>query len=194
MKKTFLVVAFFAIFNVSGFSQPFFDLGIKGGANFSKISLDFDDYTSESVVKTHFGAFARIGWDRIFIQPEIYFSGKGGDLNSSVISNVTKFNFKTVDVPALLGVKIIKSKVFGLHAVAGPVFSKITKSDVSNDEIFDAEFYKSHYFGIQYGLGIDVLFLTFDARMENAINEFYSQSGKDGKNSTFMLSVGFKFL
>jgi len=43
-------------------------------------------------------------------------------------------------------------------------------------------------------LGIDVLFLTFDARMENAINEFYSQSGKDGKNSTFMLSVGFKFL
>lgn len=194
MKKTLILVAILAFCSISGHAQMVFDLGIKGGANFSKISFDIEDYSSESVVKTHFGAFARIGWDRIFIQPEVYFSGKGGDLNSSVLSNVTKFDFKTVDFPALLGVTIIKSKAFGLHAVAGPVFSKITKTDVSNDGIFDTEFYKNHYFGIQYGVGVDVLFLTFDARMENAFNEFYSQSGNDGKNSTFMLSLGFKFL
>ncbi len=175
-------------------AQPLFDLGLKGGANFSKISLDLDNYNSESVVKTHFGAFARIGWDRIFIQPEIYFSGKGGDVNSSVLSTVTSFDFRTFDVPALLGVKIIKSKVIGLHALAGPVFSKITKSDVSNSEVFHEDFYKKHYFGIQYGLGIDILFLTFDARMENALNSVYSHPEGSGKNTTFMLSLGFKIL
>ena len=193
MKKSLLALVL-TLISISLLAQPVFDLGIKGGANFSKISLDLEDYSSESVVKMHFGAFARIGWERIFIQPEVYFSGKGGDINSGVLSTVTSFDFKTVDIPALLGVKIIKSKAFGLHAVAGPVFSKITKSDVSNSDFFDKDFYKKHYFGIQYGLGVDVLFLTFDARMENAFNEFYSQSGNRGKNSTFMLFLGFKFL
>lgn len=194
MKKLFIVIALVAMYSLSGKAQAVFDLGIKGGANFSKISLDVSDYNSESVVKTHFGAFGRIGWDRIFIQPEVYFSGKGGDITSSALTAVTSFNYKTVDVPVLLGLKITKSKLFGLHVVGGPVFSKITKTDVSNDEVFHSDFYKNHYFGIQYGLGVDVLFLTFDARMENALNDFYSQSGNGGKNSTFMLSLGFKFL
>ncbi len=193
MKKS-LFALFLLFISISLIAQPVFDLGIKGGANFSKISLDLEDYSSESVVKMHFGAFARIGWERIFIQPEVYFSGKGGDINSGVLSTVTSFDFKTVDIPALLGLKIIKSKAISLHAVAGPVFSKITKSDISNSDFFDEDFYKKHYFGIQYGLGVDVLFLTFDARMENAFNEFYTQSGNGGKNSTFMLSLGFKFL
>ncbi|MEZ5106946.1 MAG: outer membrane beta-barrel protein [Draconibacterium sp.] len=193
MKKSILLVIVI-LSSVSLFAQPFFDLGIKGGANFSKISLNLDDYSSESVVKTHFGAFSRIGWDRIFIQPEVYFSGKGGDLKSSALSTITSFDYKTVDVPVLLGLRIIKGKAIDIHAVGGPVFSKITKTDVKGDAVFNEDFYKNHYFGIQYGLGIDVLFLTFDARMENAFDEFYSQSGSGGKNSTFMLSVGFKFL
>lgn len=192
MKKLILILLF-AISSGVLAAQPVFDLGLKGGANFSKISFDFDDYSSESVVKTHFGAFGRIGFSRIFIQPEVYFSGKGGEV-TGITSTITSFDFSTVDIPVLLGVKIIKGKAIDFHLTGGPVFSKIINEKVEGDDLLDKSFYEKHYFGIQYGLGIDVLFLTFDARMEHALNEFYSHPGGSGKNSTFMLSVGFKIL
>ncbi len=191
MKKSVLfIVLSMLIYPV--LAQSTFDLGIKGGANFSKISLDLADYNSSTVLKSHIGAFARVGGERVFIQPEVYFSRKGGDVKSRTLSTVTSFDFSTVDVPVLLGVKIIKGSTFNVHALAGPVFSQITKSDVKDHGIFNKDFYSNHYFGFQYGLGVDVLFLTFDARMENAFDEFYSQQGKDGKNATFMLSLGLK--
>ena len=192
MKKIilFLAAGFIAI---SLNAQPTFNIGLKGGANFSKISFNIDDYSSEAVVKTHIGAFGRFGGERVFLQPEVYFSGKGGDLKSGVTSLVSSFDFSTVDVPVLLGIKLIKGKSCGLNVVGGPVFSGITTKKVEDGSVFDDEFYKKHYFGVQYGLSLDLLFLTFDARIENGLNEFYrSQWSSDLKNNTFMLSVGFK--
>ncbi len=194
MGKRIVLIVIVSLFSVTLIAQPTFNLGLKGGANFSKISFNAEDYSSETAVKTHFGAFARIGWNRVFIQPEVYFSGKGGDLKSGVTSLVSSFDYSTVDVPVLLGVKVIKGNVFNVHLVGGPVFSGITKKSVKDGNVFDKSFYENHYFGVQYGVGIDVLFLTFDARMENGLNDFYkSQLSSDMKNNTFMLSVGFKF-
>ena len=194
MIKRFVLFMVVGLIALSTEAQATFNLGIKGGANFSKISFNASDYTSDAVVKTHFGAFGRIGWDIVFIQPEVYFSGKGGDLKSGINSIVTSFDYSTVDVPILLGIKIIKGETFDLHALGGPVFSGITTKKVSdNESIFNKSFYENHYFGVQYGIGIDLLFLTFDARMENGLNDFYkSQLSSDMKNNTFMLSVGFK--
>lgn len=192
MIKKIVLFLIAAVFAVSVEAQTTFDLGLKGGANFSKISFNSEDYSSEAVVKTHFGAFVRLGWDRVFIQPEIYFTGKGGDLKSAS-DVVTSFDFSAVDVPILLGVKVIKGNNCDLHLVGGPVFSGITKKDVKDGNTFERSFYENHYFGIQYGVGIDVLFLTFDARMENGLNQFYkSQWSSNMKNNTFMLSVGVK--
>ncbi len=194
MKKLLLSI-FLMILTISLFAQMNFDLGVKGGVNFSKISFDSDDYSAESVTKTHFGAFGRIGWDRVFIQPEFYFSGKGGDVTSGIMSTMTSFNYKSMDIPVLLGLSVIKGKAFDLHLVGGPVFSNISSEELTGGNLVNKSFYENNYFGIQYGLGIDVLFLTFDARMENGLGDMYSQPGTiSGKNQTFMLSVGFKFL
>jgi hypothetical protein len=192
--KKLLLSAFLMALTVSLFAQVKFDLGIKGGVNFSKISFEAEDYSTESITKTHLGAFGRIGWDRIFIQPEIYFSGKGGSVEHGLLTTVASFDFKTVDIPLLLGVRAIKGKIFDVQIVAGPVFSNITSKDISKDDLFKSSFYNNHYFGIQYGLGVDVLFLTLHARMENGLGEFYSQPQYAGKNQTFMISLGFKFL
>ena len=192
--KKLLLSAFLMALTVSLFAQVNFDLGIKGGVNFSKISFDAEDYSAESVTKTHLGAFGRIGWDRIFIQPEVYFSGKGGSVEHGLLTTVASFDFKTVDIPLLLGVRAIKGKIFDLQVVAGPVFSNITSNDITLDDVFDSSFYNNHYLGIQYGIGIDVLFMTLHARMENGLGEFYSQPDYAGKNQTFMISLGFKFL
>lgn len=182
------------VFAISVQAQVKFDLGIKGGVNFSKISLDAEDYSAESVTKSHFGAFGRLGWDRVFIQPEFYFSGKGGDVTSDIMSTMTSFDYSTIDIPVLLGGRIIKGKLLDLHVVAGPVFNKIVTKDLEASDAFDPSFYENQYFGIQYGVGIDVLFLTLDARMENGLGNFYSHSEGSGKNQTFMVSLGFKIL
>lgn len=192
--KKLILSAFFLVLAVSLFAQVKFDLGVKGGVNFSKVSFDADDYSAESVTKSHFGVFGRIGWDRIFIQPEFYFSGKGGVVTSDLTSTMTSFNYKSMDIPVLLGIRVIKGKIFDLHVVGGPVFSSISSEEINGSNLLDKMFYEDNYFGIQYGLGIDVLFLTFDARMENGIGKLYSDPtfAVAGKNQTFMLSVGFK--
>jgi hypothetical protein len=94
----------------------------------------------------------------------------------------------------LLGIRAIKGKIFDVQLVAGPVFSNITSKEISSDEVFDSSFYSNHYFGFQYGIGVDVLFLTLHARMENGLGDFYTQGEKSAKNNTFMVSLGFKFL
>ncbi|MCF6356819.1 MAG: PorT family protein [Draconibacterium sp.] len=191
--KKIIVPILFLLLSVISFAQPKFDLGIKGGINTSKISLNVDDYNSESILKYHIGAFGRIGWNRIFVQPEMYFSKKGGgiELNSNVLATAASFDFNTFDAPLLLGFNVIKGSTVSFHIVAGPVFSFITKSGVSGN--LSEEYFEDHYIGVQYGLGIDVLFLTFDARMEHG-GTVYSKPEIEGKNNTFMLSVGFKFL
>ena len=194
MKKLLLPLLFLVI-STAVFAQPIFDLGIKAGFNNSKLSLDIDDYSSESIQKMHFGAFGRVGVGRIYAQPEVYFSKKGGEISS--LSNVGSFDYSTVDVPVLLGFKLIKGGPVDFHLMGGPVFSFVTKSDI--DGSYDVDYFEDHYVGVQYGIGVDIAFITVDARMEHGNTVYDNTSdpntnGFEGKNNTFMVTVGFKIL
>jgi len=192
--KKILIPFLLLILTISIYAQPTLDIGLKAGINSSKIDFDVSNYTSESIVKAHFGAFGRVGWGRVFVQPEAYFSIKGGDLSSNMYETFTSFDYNTVDVPLLLGVKIIKGGMVDVHAMAGPVFSVLTSKKIEGSDLLSKEYYEDIYFGIQYGLGIDVWFLTLDARMEHGGSNLYSYPSFDGKNSTFMLTLGFKII
>ncbi len=193
MKKILFSLSFL-MFTTVIFAQPIIDVGIKAGVNNSKITASLDEFTSESIVKMHVGAFARVGYGRVYVQPEVYFSAKGGDLNSSLSSTVTKFDFNNVDVPMLLGVKVINGGGANLRVMAGPVFSFMTSNDVDGDTRFTSLYFKDHYFGYQYGIGVDVWNFFLDARIENGTNNLYSSPDLASKNRTFMVSLGFKIL
>jgi len=190
MKRIFLS-ALFLIMTIAVFAQPSFDLGLKGGINVSKMSLELDDYNSESILKAHLGAFGRIGFNRLYVQPEVYFSKKGGEIDSNPLYMATSFNYDNVDVPLLLGLEIIKGNAFNLRLMGGPVFSFVTKSAVDGDSEFDPDYFKDNYIGIQYGLGVDVLMFTIDARMEHA-NDLYEHPSFSGNGTTFMVTAGIK--
>lgn len=195
MRKIIIPILFLLISAIS-FAQPKLDLGLKAGFNYSKISFNINDYTSESISKAHFGAFGRVGWGKLFVQPEIYFSSKGADvnLNSGLLSAVQSINYSTVDVPVLLGFELFKISIVDVHVIGGPLFSFLTKSSIEGDEDFSEEYFENHYMGFQYGLGVDVWFLTFDARMEHGSKNLFSHPEVEGSNQTFMLTVGFKIL
>lgn len=187
-----LLFSFFVLLMGPVAAQFRFEVGIKGGANYAGISFDKEDYSTESVLKMHAGGFMRVGVGRVFVQPEVYFSGKGGLLKSDAWSVATTFDFSTVDVPVLFGINVVNGDNFGFHIIGGPLYSNIARAEIRNSNIFNTQFYKDHYVGYQYGVGMDLLFLTIDARMENAIDAFYYQNGSSGKSSTFMISVGMK--
>lgn len=192
MKHLLFIIAFFAITTTLS-AQPVIDIGLKGGINTSKISVKLDDYNSDNITKMHFGAFGRIGWNKIYIQPEVYFTKKGGDFSSNVFDMVGSFDYSAVDVPLLLGFRVIDAKAFDLHLIAGPVFGFMTKSSLDGNNDFDSAYFKDRYMGLQYGAGVDVLFLTIDLRMEHS-NTVYDHPDFDGKNTSFMVTVGFKIL
>ena len=194
--KKLIVPILFLLISVVSFAQPKFDLGLKAGFNSSKISFNVNDYTSESISKAHFGAFGRVGWGKFFVQPEVYYSSKGGDVNfdSGVLDAVKSIDYSTVDVPVLLGFDLFKVSVVNLHIIGGPLFSFVTKSSINGDTDFSKEYIENHYMGFQYGLGVDVWFLTFDARMEHGSKKLFSNPEFEGSNRTFMLTVGFKIL
>lgn len=203
MKRIFflVLVLFFA---GKSFAQPVFDLGLKAGFNVSNLNINEGSFlnenginlNSDAITKMHWGAFGRVGLGRLYVQPEIYFSKKGGNLSSNIIELTSDFDYSNVDVPLLLGYKIIKGKVLDLRIMAGPVFSFVLDANYPDelDEFLEEEFFDDNLIGLQYGLGVDVLFLTFDARMEHA-SEFYNDPGfVSSKATTFMFTVGFKIL
>lgn len=180
-------------------AQPIFDLGLKAGLNVSKVTLSDDAYDSESVLKAHIGAFGRLGWSRLYLQPEVYYSAKGGKVLEKGVNPVARaaqFDFSTVDVPLLLGIKVLKGGAANLRVMAGPVFCFMTQKKIDSDNLLEKQYYKNHYMGYQYGVGVDFLNFFVDARMENAANRFYYLGPEDigGKNNTFMVTVGFKIL
>jgi len=190
--KTIAIIIVLMIFSVTGFSQPVFDLGLKAGINNSKVTANLNEFTSESIVKAHIGAFARLGIGRVYIQPEAYFSSKGGEINSSLLDMATKFDFNNVDVPLLLGVKVIDGENANIRLMAGPVFSFLTSNDVTGDQRFTVQYFKDNYFGYQYGIGLDLWSLFLDLRMEHGSNNLYVHPDLRTKNSTFMVTAGFK--
>ena len=193
MKK--IVLSFIIlIISLSLSTQLVFDAGLKGGFSNSKVTANVGEVSSESILKYHIGAFGRLGYGRLFIQPEAYYSAKGGKLEGDIIDVTSRFDFNTLDIPLLLGVKVLKGEKAHLRILAGPVFSILTSNKIEGDDILDKDYYKDNYYGYQYGIGVDVMGITLDARIEHGANKFYQQAdeGFNLKNNSFMLSVGFK--
>src|SRR5690606_29181505 len=195
MRKLFFVTLI-VLFSGSLLAQPIFNLGVKAGLNSSKVTVNSSEFSSESVVKAHIGAFGRLGWSVLYLQPEVYYSAKGGKVierDVSVVERASQFDYSTIDVPVLVGLRLLDGGAANLRIMGGPVFNIMTSKELDADDLLDREYYNNHYFGYQYGVGVDFLNFVLDARMEHAANSFYHQPGVGiDKNRTFMISVGFK--
>ena len=193
--KKLTIILLLAVFALTGKTQEIFNLGLKAGINTSKISTDRAGYKGENVNNYLFGAFARVNFGPLYVQPEAYYNSKGGEVNTTTgTAAVNSFNLKTIDVPVLLGFKIINQKPLNVRVMLGPVFSFVTKKSVKgNDNIFKKEDIENNFFGWQYGAGVDFLFLTLDLRMENHGGDLYKAPDFNTKNGNFIASLGIKF-
>lgn len=214
MKKVFITLA--VLFVTSAiFAQ--FNLGVKAGFNSSLnlknlSGITNGDYNLNSVKNEmsngfQIGAFMRFG-NKIYVQPELLYATQKtkyqltvDDLtNSNAAETGSKYvKMSTVDVPVLLGVKLLDMKVFNLRAYAGPKFrlnagSSLEWKNISSTTIskLEGDFKKANM-GLEAGVGVDVLMFTVDARL-NLINDLYKADWqtKPDFNSNFIISVGWK--
>jgi hypothetical protein len=78
MKKTLLIAAFFMIGATAAMAQlPSFNLGIKGGVNYSELKSKEDLTDANSILGYQFGVWTRLGGAGIYLQPEVYLGAAG---------------------------------------------------------------------------------------------------------------------
>ncbi len=118
------------------------------------------------------GGWMRIGAKSIYLQPELLFNFKNSTQTVYIDNTPLQSSFKsrTVEVPLLLGYKLIDLKVMNLHVTTGPRFilnsgSSLTKSnDWGTFSSSLTQQVKSGNWGWEIGAGVDILALSIDVQ------------------------------
>ena len=215
MKKALFALIFLSALQASAqFNRKLIFVGVKGGANFSNLQTEGltitkpgasvqDFFKNNSSNRTGYvvGAYARIG-RKLFIQPEILLSSKGGTFEIFKNGSTTPVNvdvkFSQIDIPVLIGLKLGP-----LRLNAGPMASlnvgqgnqlgdalKAYSSQNINKTIEQATF------GYQAGIGIDIRSFNLDLRYESGLSNIsqlnlQNNAQFNSKVSLWQLTAGF---
>jgi hypothetical protein len=202
MKKTLMTLSLLALVMVT-FGQTF-DLGIKASYNTTKFNLSASSITNgfKNGSGVNFGAFARVGGSKIYLQPELLYSSVTTTYTYTikntvgVVSTLTNdVKLKTFQIPILLGVKLLDLKIASLRAFTGPAASFVTNKGLQDltTQIKDNFTSNSMAWSWQVGAGVDVLMFTLDVRSDFGITELKTVTADSFKGRTLTVSLGFKF-
>ncbi|GHB75327.1 outer membrane beta-barrel protein [Persicitalea jodogahamensis] len=203
-----------------------FSWGLKVGANFSqlddlsyqtprlgadglpvltggKIVYDFFQQNEGHTTGLVGGAYARIG-RKIYVQPEILFSVKGGRMDLIRQGLETRsFDAKvgTIDLPLLLGIKLGP-----LRLNAGPLASlRVLDGDLKGalkeyNSQSVRQTVRQAQLGYQAGIGLSFSGMQFELRREGGLGKSVFSSGEPStqadvstRSSLWQLTVGFGF-
>jgi len=218
--KKIIFTAVFLLSVSTTFAQ--LDFGIKAGYNSSfglnnLSSVTTGDYTLKSLKSEldngfHAGLFARVGFKKMYFQPELlYTMGKKNYTVSlqDVANNAVTFDkfvtVSAVDVPLLVGYKVLDLKLTNIRVFAGPKLrfnagsslefkNFSTAGTVTQDQL--VKDIKTAQVGFEGGFGVDILKFTLDARY-NLIGDMYqtklnSLSIDKMAANNFVISLGWK--
>jgi hypothetical protein len=206
MKK--VLVLFAVLLCAAQFSYGQFALGIHIGYNGNKLTTDLDSIKSNFNSGFHVGVYAHIG-KRLYFAPELRYMLSGGVFTNEGTVSTTGWKQKvtvgSLDVPLLLGFKIIHSKALTWRIELGPVMSFVVNEKVKDlnsvtGPIETADINTANWF-ILGGTGIDFLFMNLDVRYQYGFNQLISDVSDgnvsyafDTQNSLVTVSLGFKIL
>jgi len=193
------VALFLIFFSTAAMAQaiPGLTFGPKAGAAFSTFRSSQEQIENEIRNSLHFGVFARLG-NKVYLQPELNFMNRVGELSYSGPEGGSKsIHIKTIDVPVLLGARILEAGIMNVRIFTGPsasiaVNKEVTAANwsgaVNEDDIRTANW------AIQAGAGIDFLVFTLDLRYEAGMSNFSQKDEISLKNNMFLISLGWKIL
>jgi len=203
MKK---ITMLFVLMLAAGFAFSQISLGPKVGFNTSKLTTDVSDIKSDASNSFNFGAFLRLG-KKIYVQPEVNWLTRGGVFKTPSISGISPINqevsMKTIEIPLLLGWRIINFGVGNVRLMVGPSASIVMDAtvDITNEDdllnpIKDTDF-EDLIWGFNAGVGVDVLMFTLDVRYQMGLNEVIKKVNEFdyfSKSNIFAVSLGWKII
>jgi len=168
MKKLFLLVALFI--GATQYTQAQLNFGIKAGINYNSDSFNDvkDDVLDGAKGKTgyHAGIWlrAKLPIVGLYIRPELVYTQLNSEVNYTARNTQTDFKFSKIDIPILLGTKIL-----GIGNIyAGPSFQYILASDFGLEDLKEVDS-KSFSAGMQLGAGIELGKIGVDLRWERSL-------------------------
>jgi hypothetical protein len=194
MKKLILaaVICLFSSALFAQLSSPI-NLGVHAGLVSTKVDTkipNISDVKDDADNGMMLGAFLRINLNKWYLQPELNYVSRKSEIEVEGVKG--EFKTKSMDVPLLLGYKVVKLPAFKLRAFAGPVASfKIDDSFAKTlkDKVGDPKTEGAVWNG-KVGAGVDVWKLTLDVDYEFGLTDVSSEFLK--KNKMFNVTLGFK--
>ncbi len=204
--KKGVVLLSFLLITSSVFSQ--FTIGPKVGYNSSKLSLDRNDISSDLKNNFQIGLFMRIG-SKIYIQPEINWLTQGSIFKTDpTVTNPFEQEVKlnTVQVPLMIGAKLIDLKMVNFRIFGGPTASIIASKTIENkvseyiSPLKEADI-EDMLWSAQVGAGLDIFKFTLDIRYNFGVNNVIKTANIPGigdnvelntKTNGFNVTLGLK--
>lgn len=168
-------------------SQSSFSLGIKAGANLSNFIKETDFEVGADA-----GIFIRAG-KMFYFQPEVLYSFRSttfDDIVNEADENI-KANNHHIDIPLLLGFKIVNNENFNFRIFLGPRVGLRVGSDYSDiDSLIGYA-----QWGGRAGIGIDFWRFTLDFNYDISATKFKNADANTfWKQNIISVAIGFKIV
>ncbi len=187
MKKILILALFICSSSALQAQSPAF--GIKAGGNLSNIWTT-EDNSTDYISGIHLGALAHLHLSKKWaIQPEILYSGQGGETTAGSITNKLRLNY--VNIPVLL--QYMFDNRFRLQAGPQLGFLASANSKLNGKETDVKDNFKSIDFSLPLGVGyLSESGLGIDARWVPGFSEIQKQ-GNPTANNVFQLGLFYQF-
>lgn len=192
--KTKLLSLAVAVLFTSAAATAQFHLGVKGGANITKV--EGKSFKDEFRYGYALGGFMEIrAGNKIVVQPEVLFNQYSTTLDSNVkniyqgvfSNNQSKVKLNYLSIPILLNYKLIGSF---LSLQAGPQFSVLMNHDKTLLQN-GGDAFKSGEFAMLGGVQLKLAAIRVNARYSVGLNNINDIDNQDKwKNQGFQVSVG----
>jgi hypothetical protein len=202
MKKISILFIFSLI--ITGLSYGQFAAGVKIGYNANKLTADPDSIKSQFNSGFHVGIWTHFG-KRFYVAPALHYSMSGAVFTREGKDETKNWKQKvkigSLDIPVLVGFKLIHSDLITWRLELGPEASFVINKKVEDENsvtgpIEEASINNMNWY-VMGGTGVDVLFLSLDLRYKYGLNNVVGDAGTyqfDAKNQMFVVSLGFKIL
>ncbi|KIO75111.1 hypothetical protein TH53_22505 [Pedobacter lusitanus] len=167
-----------------------FHIGLKGGANFTDLSLNYADLTNKYAAGYSAGAFTRIDISKLYVQGELLYTHKSSKVESAKLGT-EKTSWNSIEVPVTIGYKILKSAHLNVRVFGGGVYSYILNDKARILQEVKESFKKFDKSNIGYvaGVGVDLGKITLDLSAQGALTRMSSDF--KSRPLTFQATVGF---
>ncbi len=192
-----IMLLFLGTFCFPIISQGQIKINPKLGVNASNLETDIRDLTAEARVGWNLGLDLRMGGGMIFFNPGIHYYSFAADLTPNITSQ-TNFDVRNqttiqnIKVPVNIGINLTGSggllNIWVKGGGSANFFGGVKQVDGSS--LVSDDFSKVN-FGLNLGVGVDVLFVTVDATYELGQTNFFAEG--ESRNNMLTVSAGIKF-